>query len=475
MQATDGAGPAIIYAETVDDSPADGRIDGVKVGFSEPVSTLKGNPFKVASGVRIIVDDPEVTTDGPAQITGGVPSDPLYGGVAIPLHPLTTDGTITGPPADPDGADSPTLDYATITAGATKTDYAADAAGNDVVATGATAFTGTLDRVRPLLRTMQTLDVNADGFIDRLNSTWTEPIVTDGTPSFAAFNPQNAPLSGYTPPTVAAGATAAGHLLSVNLNAASLPDRDIIFESQYVASGPTDASVADAAGNNAPTTPVLPSTTAALCARRGRSLFGRSGRPAVAGRRDAACGRRRRCAGHALRRRRRLLQLHRGSGELVTVLLSIAPQALVQRAGNSYNPFVAAGPGGAQSVSVTFDDAQRLDRQLHRAQCRHLHARRLRQRLAVARLRLLHLAHRRRLAAELFAEPGRLRRHRNAQRGRPVRTERRSVRRIEERHRPHAYDRRRYKLTVAGSSARSTRTPAPTSTSIPARSSTSPT
>lgn len=356
VQSTDGAGPAIVYAETVDSAPADGHIDGVKIGLSEPVAFLGGNPFKIANGLRIIVDDAGISTDGTQKVTGETPGQPLYGGVTIPLYPLTTDGTTDGPLADPDGADRPTIDYATVSSGGTKTDYAEDAAHNEVIATGSSAFTATLDRVKPILTAMQAADANNDGYVDRLLSTWSEPITTDGTPSFAALSPINAPVSGYTAPTIAAGATASGHSLTTILNPATLPDRDMLFETQYVPSGPTDASVADTGGNNAPTTPSSALTTASLCTDSDeRNTLGQDDLPAYA---DAVplaavdddalgtlCG-----------ADRDYYSFSATSGDTVKVLLSVAPAALAQRAGNSYNPFDAQAPGGGSiSVTATFD------------------------------------------------------------------------------------------------------------------------
>lgn len=356
VNATDGAGPAIVYAETVDSAPADGHIDGVKIGFSEPVTYLGGNPFKIASGLRIIVDTVGSSTDGTQKIVGGSPGDPLYGGITIPLYPLTIDGTTNGVLADPDGADKPTIDYATVTSGSTKTAYAEDANHNEVIPTGSTAFTATLDRVKPILTSMQAADSNNDGYIDRLMTTWTETISTDGSVPFAALSPSNAPASGYTPPTVAAGAIASGPGLTVPLNPASLPDRDLYFETQYQPSGGSDMSVVDGAGNNAGTSPALPLTTMALCNDSDeRDTLGQDDTFAYADPGPLAnpnenalatmCG-----------ADRDYFSFSAGSGETVKVLLAISPGALALRAGNSYNPFDAQAPGGGSvPVSVSFN------------------------------------------------------------------------------------------------------------------------
>lgn len=351
VNATDGAGPAIVYAETVDNSPADGHIDGIKIGFSEPVTYLTGNPFKIANGLRIVVGTP-----GSQKITGETLGNPLYGGVTIPLYPLTIDGSTDGTLADPDGGDKPTVDYATISSGSTKTDFAEDAAHNEVVATGSTAFTGALDRVRPILTAMQAADANGDGYVDRLHTSWTESITTDGTPPFAALSSGNAPAAGYTEPTVAAGATAAGSGMTVLLNPASLPDRDLFFETQYQPSGPSDASVADAAGNNAGMSPSMPLTTSSLCHDSDeQNTLGQDDLPAFADPGPLAnpdenalatlCG-----------ADRDYFSFSAGSGETVKVLLAISPDALVERAGNSYNPFDAQAPGGGSvAVSSSYD------------------------------------------------------------------------------------------------------------------------
>ncbi|MBI5311393.1 MAG: hypothetical protein HZB14_10275 [Actinobacteria bacterium] len=358
VQATDGAGPAIVYAETVDSSPVDGHIDGIKIGFSEPVEFLGGNPFKVASGARIIIDNVGVTTDGTQKVTGETIGQPLYGGVTIPLYPLTTDGTTDGPLADPDGADRPTIDYATISSGGIKTDYAEDAAHNEVIATGSSAFTATVDRVKPVIASMQAADANSDGYVDRLLSTWSEPIATNGAPAFAALSPLNEPISGYTAPTTAAGATADGYALTVILNPASLPDRDMRFETQYVPSGPSDTGVSDAAGNNAATTPSLPSNTASICSDSDeRTTLGQDDLPAYADSAPLASAGND-ALGTLCGADRDYFSFSATSGQTVKVLLAIAPAALALRAGNSYNPFDAEAPGGGSvSVTTTFDPA----------------------------------------------------------------------------------------------------------------------
>lgn len=355
VQATDGAGPAIVYAETVDDDPVDGHIDGVKIGLSEPIATLIGKPFTIANGSRIIVDEPLVGTDGEQIITAGSFGDPLYMGVDVPLYPLTTDGKFDGPLADPDTADKPSVDYATLISGSTRTDYAEDAAHNEVIPTGSVAFTGILDKVPPIMMSLQTEDNVLDGSVDRLRTVWSESIATNGSPTFAALSPQNAPLSGYTPPTVTPGAsTVSGFTLFTPLTINSGYDRDIIFQSQYTASG---AGVSDTAGNNAATSPALPTTSAPSCTDQAEktsagqddtSTYGDTNGLAVADTSYLATL----CGGD-----RDYFKFNATSGETVSVLLAPSPEALLARAGNSYDPFSVLNPSDAPVVlsSLSFD------------------------------------------------------------------------------------------------------------------------
>lgn len=356
VQATDGAGPAIVYAETVDNNPRDGHIDGVNVGFSEPIQTLVGNPLKIAGGNR------KVAAAGSQIITSGSPGDPLYRGVYVPLYPLTTDGTTGGPLADPDTADRPTVEYATVYSGSTRTDYAADTAQNAVVATGSQAFTGTLDRVPPALLTLQAQDTVLDGQLDRLRAVWSEPIQTNGSPSFATLSPVNGPLSGYTPPAPVPGAaTASGFVLTVPLTAGTDADRDMVFQSQYTPSGPSDSGVSDLSGNNAAQSPAMPLTTSPVCTDVQESTS--------AGQDDSATYAR--ATGLDTVDGNYLATLCGGDsdyykftaaagdvGKTISILLAPSPEALAARAGNSYNPFAVTGPGGPVTLSsISFDNA----------------------------------------------------------------------------------------------------------------------
>ncbi len=356
VQATDGAGPAIVYAETVDDNPVDGHIDGMKIGFSEPIATLVGKPFKIANGTRLILDDSGVTTDGEQIINSGSPGDPLYKGVSVTLYPLTTDGKSDGPIADPDTADKPSVDYATVMSGSTRTDYAEDASHNEVIPTGSTAFTATTDKVKPIMISLRAEDNALDGNVDRLRTVWSETITTNGSPSFAALSPQNAPLSGYTPPTVTPGAsTASGFTLFTPLTVNSGSDRDIKFQSQFLASG---AGVADSAGNNAANSPAVPVTSAAVCTdvsegdSAGQDDSVASGNTSgLAAADDAHLATL--CAGDI-----DYYRFNATSGEVVSVLLAPSPEALAARVGNSYDPFTVVDPvgGGVTLSSLVYDD-----------------------------------------------------------------------------------------------------------------------
>lgn len=356
VQASDGAGPAIVYAETVDDNLADGHIDGIKIGFSEPIATLVGNPFSIARGTRIVVDLLNVPTDGSKIISAGAPGDPLYKGVSVPVYPLTTNGSTNGPLADPDTADKPTVDYATVISGSVRTAYAEDAAHNEVIATGANSFSGTLDKVPPILLTLQAEDAVLDGSVDRLRTVWSEPVATNGSPSFAELSPLNGPLGGYTPPTVkSVGATANGFSVVAPLNLGSDPDRDMVFESQYTPSGPSDSGVSDRAGNNAIASPTLTSAPSCTDADESSSTgqddsapyANATGLDTVSGSHLSTL-----CGGDA-----DYYEFAAVAGQTESVLLAPAPAALATRAGNAYDPFDVSGPGGSVSLSsLTFDD-----------------------------------------------------------------------------------------------------------------------
>ncbi|MFY9265174.1 MAG: hypothetical protein WAO61_07090 [Solirubrobacterales bacterium] len=357
VSAADGAGPAITYAETADDN-GDGRIDGMRIGFSEPIDELLGNPFEIADGVRTVVDVAGVSSDGSALITSGSPGDPLYRGVYVPLYALTTDGTTNGPLADPDGADRPTVDYVPHTGGGTRAKFAEDAANNEVIATGSQAFTAALDKIRPILLSLEAQDADVDGFVDRLRSVWSEPVATDGTPDFAGLVAQNAPPSGYAAPVVQAGATASGFAVDVPLVESASPDRDMRFSSQYVSGGPSDGGVRDVAvpPNNAATSPTSPVESSALCSDSSERLG--SGQDDVAGFANAT--------GLAAAGTEYLGTLCGSDSDFysfsvvapqtVKVVLAPSSGALAIRApAGAYNPFTAEGPSGAISVTSAFD------------------------------------------------------------------------------------------------------------------------
>lgn len=358
IQATDGAGPAIVYAETVDDSPVNGHIDRVKIGLSEPIVYLGGNPFAIAGGTRQVEDDLGITTDGTQIITGGSPSDTLYKGVTVPLYELTTDGIPGGPLADPDGADRPSIAYATVRSGGQKTDYAEDSAHNAVSTTGSALFTNTTDRVKPILSSIRAQETTLDGRVDRLDTVWTEPVVTNGAPKFAALLPQNRP-SGYTPPTI--GTAVVGlpsFTMSVGLTPSASPDRDMIFRSQYLPSGPSDTGITDAAGNTAASSPLSPIDTAPLCYDPGE--IDSAGQDDLPGLVDSVGGLATPGANYLATlcgADADYYSFTASADETVKVLLAPSREALTARAAmGAYNPFDAFDPdGGSVVVSRSFD------------------------------------------------------------------------------------------------------------------------
>jgi hypothetical protein len=214
VNATDGSGPVVNYAET-EDSDANGFIDRMYVGFSEPIATFSGSPLVVASGQRQLD-----SSSGAAETL--LDSGPHAGQVQVKLVELGVDDT----------ADRPTVTY-TPSGG---TSFARDANLNDAPTT-TTPFTATIDKAAPVMRSAYTSDASPlDGHIETITSVWSEPIQTTAGPGFSVAA-QNPP-SGYAAPTVAAtGATATGQTVTALLNASTSPDRDVFFDVTYTAAG----------------------------------------------------------------------------------------------------------------------------------------------------------------------------------------------------------------------------------------------
>ncbi len=218
VNATDGSGPVINYAETADED-GNGFLDHVYVGFSETVAQFAGSPLVVASGQRALDTSsgnlPELLTSGPHA-----------GQVELTLVELGLDDT----------GDRPTVTYQ-----ASPGSYVRDALLNDSPA-GALPFTATTDKAPPVMRSARTADANpVDGHIDTIISVWSEGVATASAPGFlvAAQNPP----SGYTPPSVASGATAVGQTVTATLNPSSNPDRDVFFAVSYgLTGGVTDTA-----------------------------------------------------------------------------------------------------------------------------------------------------------------------------------------------------------------------------------------
>ncbi|MFY9489170.1 MAG: hypothetical protein WAP35_10835, partial [Solirubrobacterales bacterium] len=358
VNASDGAGPAITYAETADGN-GDGRIDGMRLGFSEPIDELLGNPFEIAGGVRKVIDDQNDPDDGTELLTGGAPGEPLYGGVYVPLYALTTDGQTDGPLADPDGADRPTVGYVAHSGAPPRAKFAEDAANNEVIVTGSQSFNATLDKVRPILISLQAQDVNANGHVDQMRSVWSEPVATNGSPQFAALAASNGPDVGYTEPAIGTGATASGFAIDVPLTESAGADRDLRFTTQYTPSGPSDDGVTDTAvsPNNSQTSPAGPIETVALCADSAeRQSLGQDDTETDANTTGLAtlngeflgtlCG-----------ADPDFFRFTASAGETVKVLLAPSTDAIAARAadGALYNPFSASGPDGAITVTSSFD------------------------------------------------------------------------------------------------------------------------
>jgi hypothetical protein len=158
--ATDGVGPAILQAVTID-ADLDGRIDGVNATFSEALD----------------VSAPAGWSLGGLQATGFTIIDPTHATIVFPEGPIADGGNL---PAlgYTHQADEPTL----------------DAAENEVP----TATWPTSDGVGPAVRTAVAQDLDGDSHIDRISATLSEAVQATASPvvRFANITATDVDLSG---------------------------------------------------------------------------------------------------------------------------------------------------------------------------------------------------------------------------------------------------------------------------------------
>ena len=176
VPSADGVAPVLMSATTADDD-SDGRIDGSRLRFSESVqhgAENGGSSFGLAGY--------QVTAAGAAS------------GTDIPL-------TVTESGA-PDSGATPAVNYTRD-----GDEDVRDAAGNS---TPSSSLAQAADGARPVLLSVQTEDVDDDGRIDRLASTWSESL-NHGDDSSAPFAVST---SGFS---VARVRAASGQNLAVDL------------------------------------------------------------------------------------------------------------------------------------------------------------------------------------------------------------------------------------------------------------------
>lgn len=318
VSATDGSGPVINSAETADED-ADGYLDHMYVGFSEPVVYFLGSPLTVASGQRPL--DPGVGNE-PKLLTTG----PHAGQIELTLTELGLDDT----------GDRPTITYQP-SSGA---HYVRDALLNDSPV-GAQPFTGTLDKAPPLMRSATTADANpVDGHIDTITSVWTETVASSASPGFTVVA-QNPP-SGYSAPSVAGGSSASGQTVTTPLTPSADPDRDVFFAVNYgITGGVTD----NAAAPNPAAAPASFIGQTADCSDLDEAIGTHDDEPAYANSTALAANNSRRLATLCGDDNDEYSFAVAG-GTVVKVVFSPATEALaLPNRDGSYDPFTVTGPG----------------------------------------------------------------------------------------------------------------------------------
>lgn len=211
----DGAAPVLIRARTFDAGGARGRVDGIELTFSEPVSHAADSdgsyPFGV-TGYSIAA----------ASAARGTHVD-------VALHEAGAQ----------DGGARPFVGYARG-AGAP----VLDAAGNEAATT---SFAGTVDGVAPWLVGATTADADSDGQIDAVEFQFSEPVLSaaGGCPG-CGFSADGL--------TAVAKSSAAGAAVKLAVAEGGF-NGGLRPLAAYAAGG--GASVADAAGNPAPSGSVI--------------------------------------------------------------------------------------------------------------------------------------------------------------------------------------------------------------------------
>ena len=211
----DGAAPVLSAARTADLGGAAGRLDTLRVTFSEPVTG--GAAVGAAT---------------PFGVTGyAIASVPAASGQGVDIRLVEASA--------PDTGARPPVGYTRGRGPAVR-----DLGGNEAASR---VLSGTADGVAPRLLSARTLDENGNGRLDRLRFTFSEPVAHDaesGPDGFSA--PGLAPL---------AAQAAAGANVDVTLAEGVLPNTGARPATAYAPTGAND--VRDASGNQTPAATIL--------------------------------------------------------------------------------------------------------------------------------------------------------------------------------------------------------------------------
>jgi hypothetical protein len=218
------AAPPVVVSSAMNDTNANGRVDQVTLAFSEPLAAYTAG-----------------TT--PWTLTN-VPS----GGTLSTVTVATPNVTL----AITEGVGAPDTSVGSFTVA-----LAANAAGIRDAAGNQTSFTlSPTDAAKPIRQTLEMFDDNADGKIDRLSATFSEPL--------AAYTAGTTPWVLASAPSAAtvAGAVTTGSTVNVQLNQGTGAANTAVG-SFAVTMSANAGGVRDAAGNQASFTATAPTDRAA--------------------------------------------------------------------------------------------------------------------------------------------------------------------------------------------------------------------
>ncbi|MEK6229792.1 MAG: hypothetical protein AABM31_10795, partial [Actinomycetota bacterium] len=217
---SDAAGPAVVAAitgedkEAQDGTPLDGKLDSVRVTFSEPIQALAGAAAGITLGNSLTVDGPSSSPVAPDELALLVREGPA------PVGDLTPTVTVTDPT------------------------QIADAAVPSHPARGG-VFNGTVDGVRPTLVDAQYGEESSggscdsaavNGLVDCFRATWSEPVNQPNTHTVFSSSPRS---------PVSVMSTALDDDTDIRVNPGATADRDLPGSVGYAGGG----GVADPEGN----------------------------------------------------------------------------------------------------------------------------------------------------------------------------------------------------------------------------------